>query len=195
VPDIPLTEPLQLRAGLTWTWKRSLTDFPSPTWVLAYQFKNATDHFELTAAQSGTSSDHLVNSAFAATAAIVPGSYGWTASATSGVDRFEVGSGRITILPNTVNTGLLEERSTARQILYQLEARYLDFRTNQSSSGAVLSYQIGDRQMTFGDPQQFVESLIKDISYWRNKVWLEDASQSIAQGLGNPRKTFVRFGA
>lgn len=177
-------EPTQLRAGLTWTWSRSFADYPAPTWALKYWLKNADAHIDVTAGASG--SDHLVNIVAADTRAFAAGCYDWIATVESGADVFQVGSGRIEVLPRIDTAGVLDGRSGARRILEQLEAAYEAY----SAGGVhVAQYTIGDRTMQFKEAGDF----IKAIEYWRGRVAQEDATAQIAAGLGNPRRVFVRF--
>jgi len=187
--DILTVEPGFLRAGANWTWSRSLSDYPAPTWTLKYWLKNALNHVEITAIASG--SDHLVAVAPATTAVYAAGDYDWTATVESGVEpdiaRWQIGQGRLSILPRVDTTGVLDGRSTARKILEQLESAYLTY--SASAQGTVQSYTIGDRSMTFQTTAEFVQQ----IEYWRGQVRREEEIESVAKGLGNPRRLYTRF--
>ena len=118
---IPTTEPTTLRAGDTWTWRRDdLADFPAPTWTLTYCFRNATQFFDVVAEADGSA--HAVAVAAAASAARVPGWYDWTAFAADGVNRHQVGAGRIELLPNVATAAVHDGRSFARRMLDAIEA-------------------------------------------------------------------------
>jgi hypothetical protein len=122
--DIPTSEPLSARAGDTWTWTRTLADYPAGTWTLKYRFKNATTGFEFTASQSGT--DHLVSVAAATTAAFTAGQYQWIAWVEGGTsEKYTVDEGSLQVLPD-YRAGLatvpLDDRTHARKVLAAIEA-------------------------------------------------------------------------
>lgn len=183
------TEPRELRAGLTWAWRRSLDDYPADTWTLKYWLVNATSHIEITAAADGTT--HAVSVPASTTDDYVAGDYDWVATVESGDDKFQVCSGRIKVLPRIDQATALDLRSTARKILDQLEA---DYQTRSATGGGfVASYSVSDG--TFSRAMQFKveEDWIKAIEYWRNQVRMEEAAASVAKGLGNPRRFYARF--
>ena len=39
----------------------------------------------------------------------------------------------------------------------------------------------------------YIDEILKEISYWKMCIGNDQAAAQIAQGLGNPRKLFVRF--
>lgn len=158
-------------------------------WTLRYWFKNATSHIEIVASASG--SDFLVSVPAATTAVYPPGHYGWTATVDKGTDKYQVGSGQTEVLPRVDTTGLLDQRSDARQIYDDLVAMYKSRTSSSSGGGGIQHYQIGDRQITY----KTSEELIKDIEYWRAQVAAEEAAAQIAAGLGNPRRLYTRFGS
>jgi len=183
------TEPRELRAGLTWAWRRSLDDYPADTWTLKYWLVNATSHIEITAVADGTT--HAVSVPASTTDDYVAGDYDWVATVESGDDKFQVCSGRIKVLPRIDQATALDLRSTARKILDQLEA---DYQTRSATGGGfVASYSVSDG--TFSRAMQFKveQDWIQAIEYWRNQVRMEEAAASLAKGLGNPRRFYARF--
>lgn len=186
----PTTEPTELRAGLNWTWSKAIAHYPADVWQLRYWYKNASAHFEITAAASGV--DHLVSHTASQTAGIIAGMYDWVATVedlATHLEKWEVATGRLEVLPVATTMDAGDLRTTARRILEQLEASYADYMTN--GQGMVQSYQIGDRQMEFKSSSEFIQA----IEYWRGQVAVEDAAEAIASGMGNPRHVYVRWGA
>ena len=123
--DIPSNEPLTLRAGDTWKWTRTLTDYPAGAWTLKYRFKNAAGGFELSATTSG--SDHAISVSAANSALHSAGTYDWIAWVEGGSsEKYTVDSGVIQITPNyradSGGLAALDDRSHARKMLAAIEA-------------------------------------------------------------------------
>ena len=67
-------EPSTLRAGDTWTWRKSLADYPATEgWSLRYVLANADHRKEFDSAADGA--DHLVTVAATSTDDTIPGRY------------------------------------------------------------------------------------------------------------------------
>lgn len=187
MPDIPTIEPASVTAGDTVKWLRSLADYPATdSWVLKYRLINAAGKLDITAGASGA--DHLVSVTAATSAAWVPGLYAWQAFVEKGTERYTIGTGSITIERNlAAEAAGYETRTTARQILDQLETAYKDYATN--GQGLVQRYTIGGREMWFKSSKDFLTA----IEYWRSQVAGEEVIEDLAQGLGNPRRLYARF--
>lgn len=182
------SEPTAVVAGDTIAWTKSLPDYPaSAGWTLAYRIINSGAKYDVTATADGD--DHAVSVTAAVSALWAAGTYGWQATVTKGTERYTVGKGTLTVQPNlagVTGTGL-DTRTSARKILDELEEAYLQYSTN--GQGHVQRYVIAGREMVFRSATDF----IKLIEYWRSRVSSEDATESIAQGLGNPRRLYARF--
>lgn len=163
---IPTTEPTQARAGLTWQWTRSSADYPAPSWVLTYYFKQLKaggTHFSVAATASGA--DHAVTIAAATTAAYTADEYSWSAIAVKGAEAFEVDTGVLTILPRYDAGAALDDRSHARKMLDALEA------VLESRAGSdVLEYEIAGRRLK----KMSAEDLTKWHAYYAGKVAAEE---------------------
>jgi hypothetical protein len=186
--DIATVEPASFTAGDTVKWKRSLADYPATGgWTLKYRLISAANKYDITASASGA--DHLVTVTAATSATYVAGEYAWQAYVEGGSsERYTVGTGTLTIAPNLAGqSGGLETRSTARQIVAELEAARLAYATN--GQGHVQRFTIGNREMWFRSSADF----LREIEYFRNQVANEEAAEAIAKGLGNPRRLYVRF--
>jgi hypothetical protein len=141
--DVPTTEPSSVTAGDTLTWSRSLADYPASTgWVLAYALVCAGQLITITASASGD--EHIVSVAAATSAAYVPGTYAWQATVTKTTERYTVGTGTLTILPNlAAQGGGYDARTHAAKTLAALEAWI------ESHDMAVADYQIAGRAMRY----------------------------------------------
>lgn len=179
---IPSNEPLSLRVGDTWKWTRTLADYPAPTWVLKYRFKNATSYFEITAAASGT--DHAVTEAAATTAARTAGTYTWMAWVEGGSsEKYTVDTGSITLDPDyRSGTAAYDGRSHARKMLDAIEAWL------ESHDPAVAEYEIAGRRMKYIP----LAELVKLRNRYRLEVQAADNADAIAKGEGTGRKIQFR---
>jgi len=120
-------------------------------------------------------------------ASLVPGKYWWQAVLTRTGERVSAGQGELTITANLgAVTGTFDGRSIAEKALADAETALASF---QASGGKIKRYTIGSRTMEF----HALAELLQVISYWRARVLGEQGASQIAQGLGNPRKLFVRF--
>ncbi len=138
----PKNEPLQLRAGDTWAWRREdLTDYPAPTWVLTYYFKAPTANFSIAAAADGAA--HAVSVAKATTAGRTATRYKWTAAVDNGTERHVVDQGELVVLPDFAASGNLDDRSHARKMLDAIQA-LLEGRATKDQQ----SYTVGDISIT-----------------------------------------------
>lgn len=123
----------------------------------------------------------------AQSAALQPGTYWWQAVITGTGVRITAGSGEFTIEANLAQvTGAYNGSSFAEQALADAETALASF---QTSGGKIKKYTIGMRTTEY----QTQADLMIVVNYWRMRVANEGAAKQIAQGLGNPRKMFVRF--
>jgi hypothetical protein len=119
-----MSEPTQLIVGDTWTWDKSLADYPAnaaPAWILTYYFRSRTGEFTTQAAPSGA--DHAVLVAKAVSATYRPDFYEWSAVVDNGIQRHVVGTGHLTVKPDPTKIGAgFDPRTHARKTLEALEA-------------------------------------------------------------------------
>ena len=118
---VPTTEPIALRAGDTWQWRREdLSDYPASVWTLTYYFRNAASYFNVIAAADGDS--FAVSVTAAVTAAYTPGAYDWYALVTDGTERYQVDTGRAEISTDISAAAAYDGRTWARRMLDSVEA-------------------------------------------------------------------------
>src|SRR5690554_1873719 len=118
--DIATNEPLELRAGLTWQWRREdlAADYPASAWTLTYYFKKTGSsgaNFSIAAAADGD--DFEVDEAPGDTDDRTAGDYTWVALVTDGTDTFEVDRGRLKLLARYDAAANLDDRTHARKML------------------------------------------------------------------------------
>jgi hypothetical protein len=103
--EIPLTEPRELIAGVTWLWKKILADFPSSAWTLAYNLRGV-GKLDITALADPDGVTFDVVEDAAASAALSSGLYRWVATVTNNAsptptgEVYPVGQGDFDILVN-----------------------------------------------------------------------------------------------
>lgn len=182
VRSIPMTEPTQARAGDTWEWKKSLSDFPADTWTLTYTLFSSSGVLTITASADSTA--HLVDVAPATTAAYTAGRYDWISQVTDGTDQYQVGKGAIQVLPDLSAAATYDGRSHARKMLDAIES-ILEGRATNDDLDTVRSAHSG-RDMTR-------EGLIKIHQHYSASVRMESEALGLANGQKTGRFIQTRF--
>lgn len=184
--DIPSNEPETLRAGDTWKWTRSLSDWPASTWTLKYRAKNAAGGFEITAAASGN--DFSVSVAAATTAAIAAGTYAWIAwvEGNTPTEKYTVDTGTWEVQAE-YRAGLasvaLDDRSHARKVLDAIEAWI------EGNDLSAAEFSLGERRIK-NIP---IAELIKLRQRYLQEVAAEDARAALAKGEGIGKRIQIRI--
>lgn len=181
--SIPLNEPLALRAGDTWVWRREdLTDYPAGTWTLTYYFRAPTANFQIVASASGVA--HAVSVAKGTTAGYTATRYKWIASVDNGTVRVTVDQGELLVQPNLAVAGNLDDRSHARKMLEAIEA-LLEGRATKDQQ----SYTVGDVAIT----RIPVEQLKRIRDEYRDEVAAARRRERLRNGQGLNTILPVRF--
>lgn len=185
-----VTEPVELRAGDPWSWRRDdLVDgYPASAWTMKYRFGNSTRSFEVAAGADGDA--FLVDLDSDATQAFVAGDYNWQAQVTLIADaaqRHIVSSGATRVTPNlfagTVGDPA-DSRSDARKGLDAVNAMLRGRATTGQQE-----YTIGNRQLKLYKISELIElrdRLALDVSR-------ETQAAALAAGCGDPSISYVRF--
>lgn len=188
--DVPIIEPLELVIGDTWQWRREdLVDYPAPTWTLTYRFKNATGGFEAVATADGT--EFAINVAATATQAYAAGDYSWAARVSDDTSYVTVGEGEVTLKPSLfagTASAALDMRSDAKKGLDAINAALLSKATNDQ-----MEYEISVGGSLRRIKRCSMADLITARSMYAAEVGREIAAERIANGYGDPRRTYVRF--
>lgn len=181
----PTNEPLELRAGDTWEWRREdLADYAAGTWTLTYRFKNASGGFEIVAAANGA--NHAVTVAAGTTANFLPGTYSWAAQAVNGTTKKTVDTGELKVLPNLFAGAAAtasDQRTHARKVLDAIEA-VIEGRASLDQE----EFQIGGRMLK----RTKLSDLLMLRSRYAAEVAREQAAEKLANGIGIARKLQVR---
>jgi hypothetical protein len=132
--------------------------------------------------------DYLVQVGPSVTSAWVPGGYSWASWVAMPGARNQVDSGLVTILTDPAASAPgYDPRSQAQKALDDAKAALAAY---NASNGLVSHYTIGTRQMQF----RAAAEIIALIDFWKHEVAVENVAASLAEGLGNPRRLFIRFG-
>ncbi len=180
----PTTEPAAITAGDSFTWQKTLADYPAGTWTLKYRFINAAGKIDITATASGT--DHLVSVTPTTSAAYTAGDYTWTAYVEKTGYRVTIATGTLEVKPNIAALTTLDARTDAAIIVDQLMAAY---KTYTASSGNVAEYEIAGRRMKYRSAAE----ILQQISHWKGVLASEKRAERIAAGLGGGNKILVRL--
>jgi len=187
MPDIILfNEPATIQGGDTVKWKKTLTDFPAPTWTLKYYLVKTGEQIVITAVADGT--DHSVVLTKATTAAYKVGTYSWQAFVDDGTERFKMDEGAMEVLPDfeTQTTGF-DNRSIPAQMVDAFEALFTGKITRLDLDKT--SYSIANRSIT----KLSVAELRVEYLRWKADLKAEQDAEKIATGLPTGNKILTRF--
>ncbi len=177
--------PILIVPGDTISWISNFTAYNSSDYTLSWAIRGNSS-LDLIAVPYGNDFKTTITAIESET--LTPGQYYYQAFLSdSDGDRVLIGSGQIQVVANLATaTAPFDGRSEAQKLLDSVTAAILAI----TEGGAVKEYQIKDRKFT----KQDLPELIK----WRDKLKVEiareQASAKIAQGLGDPRKLYTRFG-
>jgi hypothetical protein len=159
----------------------------SDLWTLTYALRGPSKLDIVAVPQTDGTPGWQSTVAIADTAGLAPGLYTWSAAIAQTGQRITIGNGQLTITPDLTQINTAYDGRTPAQIaLADCEAAMATF---NATGGKVKKYEIAGRTMEFQD----LASLMSLHSFWQIKVLNEGTSDSIANGLGNPRNLFVRF--
>lgn len=184
---IPTCEPRRLRAGDTWRWQKSLSDYPADTWTLYYVLlpEDGTANAKITITATSNGSAHDVNVAKATTANYTATNYAMIGYVDDGTNRETLDyldSFRVEVLPDPATITSNDARTTAEKILAKLETAFESLSTGTIQSASENGKSYTTRNLT---------ELTRDIGYWRHRVRVE--KQKRRRRLGKPDTDFIRL--
>lgn len=122
---IPTTEPIEVLAGLTWRWDKTVTDYtPATGWAFAYVLRGASA-LDLAGVANSANSGWEITATAAQTADLAGGLYQWTAYVSSGAEKYIVEVGTLTVLPNPLTAVEAVLQPYAEKALAFVEASLL----------------------------------------------------------------------
>lgn len=173
--------PVELRAGDTLKWTRSLPDYPaSAGWALSYSLvgKNGAHSFNGTA--DGDGFDVTVSAT--ASSSYAAGRYRLTEFVTKGTERFTTATKDVTVLANLAGaTAAVDTRSHAQKVLDAIEA-YLETGAPTAASVEIAGRKISNYPLA---------DLLTLRSRYQSEVAME---KRLASGQGGLGVVFARFG-
>lgn len=178
--DLPTAIPVQLRAGDTIRWRRSLPDYQATAgWVLAYTLITASSVHAIATTADGD--DHVAEALAASTGAWPAGAAQMVEYATNGAERVTISSLPVRVLPNlAAAVAGTDLRSHARKVLDAIEA-WLESRAPVAGTLEIAGRRIQHYSL---------EELLALRDRYRAEVAREDAAAA-----GNrPSRLLVRFG-
>ena len=176
-------EPEKLTAGVTWNWKKTISDYPASEWTLTYYLrKDGASATSFSATADGDT--HLVTVAAATTAAFASGVYDFIGWVIKGTEKFEVFNSAIEVLPNPTNTSAYDPRSHARKVMELIEAA-MEGRVPNGME----SYSIGGRSINKIPLSQLRELWEK----YKQDVVMEEQAERLANGRRSGKNIGVRF--
>lgn len=185
--------PSEIVQGNSVTWRDAATTdslgnaITSADWTLTYYFGGPTTfnvvgtayssgwEVSLSAAQTGAMNDSL------------SANYFWQATVTKASQVITIGNGSLRIIKNlaTAVAGF-DGRSQTEIDLAAVQAEI----SSRISGGTTIEYQIGSRRLR----KEAMSELLTLESSLKRQVYMEKAAQQMANGLGDPRQMYVRFG-
>ena len=176
-------EPEKLTAGVTWKWKKTISDYPASEWTLTYYLrKDGATATSFSATADGDS--YLVTVAAATTAAYASGIYDFIGWVIKGTEKFEVFNSMIEVLPNPTNSSAYDPRSHARKVMELIEAA-MEGRVPNGME----SYSIGGRSINKIPLNQLRELYEK----YKQDVIMEEQAERLVNGRRSGKNIGVRF--
>ena len=146
IPQHPIPEPREIRAGDTLTWSKSFDQFPPDGgYSLSYMFVCQTVGYAVGGSMiTPGMNNYTVKVPATTTAAWTPGWYRWQAFISDGNgNRYTVGEGKVQVLPNLqLATGGIDDREPDEVILDNIVALL-----NNKATADVNSYEIAGRRL------------------------------------------------
>ena len=186
--------PSEIRAGDTVRWRDQPAldylgnEITSATWTLTYflRFNAASEGSTVVGTAYETGWEFTISAA--TSAGFDAGRWFWQAVATSGSDKLTLGAGQLNVLPSLSYTGTAAAYDGRSQAQKDLEAVQAAIRAYVSGN-AVSEYTIGNRRLK----KMELTDLLTLESKLKADVVREQRAEKIANGLGDPRKLYVRF--
>lgn len=177
--EIPRKEPPELRAGVTWQWRREdlTADYPASSWTLKYWMKQraaAGGHIELASSQISADGDNFAIVVPAATTAgYTAGKYDWAAEVSGGSSEvYEVDRGVLIVLARFDQASALDFRTHAERMLEAIETALVN---KAELTPDQAEYTIGTRHLKRLSPKELLD--------WRDYYRAEVASQAMVDRL------------
>jgi len=176
-------EPEKTTAGVTWTWKKTLTDYPASEWSLVYYLRR---NGQTLTSFSGTADgdSFLVTVTAATTAPYTAGTYDFIGWVTKGTEKHEVFNSTLKVLPNPTNSSAYDPRSHSQKVLDLIEAAM----EGRAETG-IESYSIGGRSIN----KIPLQELRKLYEKYADDVRREKQAERLLNGRRSGKHIGIRF--
>ncbi len=192
-----MTFPSEIRAGDLIQWRLAATQdvfgnsISSPDWTVIYYLRTNTGPIGTSVTSTAFNDGFQFSIASNVSATFVNGDWFYQAIANkSGAEKQTIATGSFKVLPTLEFSGNAINFDGKSQVEKDLETIQTAIR-NIISGGVVQEYKIGTRTAK----KYELSELIMLESRYKAELVREKQAELIANGLGNPRATFVRFGA
>jgi len=190
-----MTFPAEIRAGDLIQWRLAATQdvfgnsISSPDWSVIYYLRTNTGPIGATVNSSAFNDGFQFSIASNVSATFAKGDWYYQAVANkSGSEKQTIATGAFKVLPSLEFSGVANNFDGRSQVEKDLETIQTAIR-NIVSGGVVQEYKIGTRSAK----KYELSELIMLESRYKAELVREKQAELIANGLGNPRATFVRF--
>jgi len=190
-----MTFPAEIRAGDLIQWRLAATQdkfgnsISSPDWSVIYYLRTNSGPLGATVNSSAFNDGFQFSIASNVSATFVKGDWYYQAVANkSGAEKQTIATGAFKVLPSLEFSGTANNFDGRSQVEKDLETIQTAIR-NIISGGVVQEYKIGTRSAK----KYELSELIMLESRYKAELIREKQAELIANGLGNPRATFVRF--
>tara|TARA_B100000575_G_scaffold243813_1_gene207686 strand:+ start:2547 stop:3131 length:585 start_codon:yes stop_codon:yes gene_type:complete len=190
-----MTFPSEIRAGDFIQWRLPATQdkfgnsISSPDWSVIYYLRTNSGPLGATVNSSAFNDGFQFSIASNVSATFVKGDWYYQAVANkSGAEKQTIATGAFKVLPSLEFSGTANNFDGRSQVEKDLETIQAAIR-NIISGGVVQEYKIGTRSAK----KYELSELIMLESRYKAELIREKQAELIANGLGNPRATFVRF--
>ena len=190
-----MTFPNEIRAGDYVQWRIPASQdvfgnsISSPDWSVVYYLRTNTGPLGATISSSAFNDGFQFTIASNVTATFTAGTWFYQAVANkSGAEKQTIYTGQFKVLESLEYSGTAVNYDGRSQVEKDLATIQIAIR-NIISGGAIQEYKIGTRTAK----KYELSELIQLESRYKAELVREKQAEMIANGLGNPRATFVRF--
>ena len=176
-------EPEKLTSGVTWKWKKTVSDYPASEWTLTYYLrKDGATATSFSATADGDT--HLVTVTAATTAGYAAGIYDIIGVVVKAAEKYVVYDGIFEVLTDPATAGAYDPRTHARRVLDLIEAAMEGRIPN-----GMESYSIGGRSINKIPLNQLREIYEK----YKQDVIMEEQAERLVNGRRSGKSIGVRF--
>lgn len=184
--DVPNYVPTQLRAGDTWKWTRSLSDYPATSWSLKYEIRGEGPGAKLSITATASGSNYSVTVAAASTKGFGAGMATVQEYVTGGTsEQYTINVYTVNILPfiGNLESPYYDSKTTARQALDNINAAIVAWSKNPTQQITIA----GRTKIWSG------EELYKMKQLFAAEVRNEEQAEKIRRGIDSGRKILTRM--